>query len=102
MVYTLEQISDLIAPIAIKYDVLCIWIFGSYARGEASEESDIDIVFNYDGSNALRNRIVHNYGSVSSKMIIDIVVSEIPKMEELLLVMQRDLNVQIANLGDGL
>ena len=42
-VYTLEEIAAIIAPIAARYGVDTIYIFGSYARGEADESSDIDL-----------------------------------------------------------
>ena len=42
-VYTLEEIAAIIAPIAARYGVDRIYIFGSYARGEADESSDIDL-----------------------------------------------------------
>ena len=42
-VYTIEQIADIVAPIAEKYDVSKLYLFGSYARGEADAESDIDL-----------------------------------------------------------
>ena len=37
-------ISRFIAPIAAKYGVERIYVFGSYARGEATAESDIDLL----------------------------------------------------------
>ena len=43
MVYTVEQIKDKIVPIAKQYDLSKIYLFGSYARGEADGKSDIDI-----------------------------------------------------------
>ena len=33
-VYTVEQIADIVAPIAAKYDVSRLYLFGSYARGD--------------------------------------------------------------------
>ena len=42
-VYTVEQIADIVAPIAAKYDVSKLYLFGSYARGDADEKSDIDL-----------------------------------------------------------
>jgi predicted nucleotidyltransferase len=50
MIYTLAQIKDLIVPIAIKYNLKALWIFGSYARGEATEESDVDLLMDDSGS----------------------------------------------------
>lgn len=48
-VYTIENIKDIVAPIANKYNVQSIYLFGSYARGEANENSDLDfLVFGGD------------------------------------------------------
>ncbi len=41
---TLEKISEMVKPIALKYKVREIYIFGSYARGEATIESDLDFL----------------------------------------------------------
>jgi predicted nucleotidyltransferase len=51
MIYSLEQIRNLLVPIAIKYNLKGLWIFGSYARGEATDQSDIDIIIDYTESN---------------------------------------------------
>ena len=42
-VYTLNELHDIINPILKKYGVSRAYIFGSYARGEANENSDIDL-----------------------------------------------------------
>ena len=42
-VYTLKEIKKLIKPILNKHGISDIYIFGSYARGEANKESDVDI-----------------------------------------------------------
>lgn len=48
-VYTIKKIKDVVAPIANKYNVESIYLFGSYARGEADENSDLDfLVFGGD------------------------------------------------------
>ena len=48
-VYTIENIKDVVAPIASKYNVQSVYLFGSYARGEANESSDLDfLVFGGD------------------------------------------------------
>ena len=41
--YTVEEIRAIVTPIAQKYGVERVYLFGSYARGEASENSDIDL-----------------------------------------------------------
>ena len=43
-VYTLEEIARLIAPVAKKYNIPKVYIFGSYARGEATSDSDVDLM----------------------------------------------------------
>lgn len=50
MVYTLEQLRSLVAPVAEKYRLKAVYVFGSYARGEATEESDVDILVDREGS----------------------------------------------------
>ena len=44
MIYTVEQIRQMINPIAAAYEVSALSLFGSYARGMAKEESDIDLI----------------------------------------------------------
>jgi predicted nucleotidyltransferase len=41
-VYTLDEIKALAAPVAQKYGIAALYLFGSYARGEASAKSDMD------------------------------------------------------------
>ena len=42
--YTIEEIKEKAVPIAQKYGVKKLWLFGSYARGEADAESDVDFL----------------------------------------------------------
>lgn len=49
-VLTLDYIKQKIAPIAKKYGVDEIYVFGSYARGEATSSSDVDLLV-FGGSN---------------------------------------------------
>ena len=44
MPYTIEEIKEKVTPIAIQYGVDKVGLFGSYARGEANEGSDLDFV----------------------------------------------------------
>jgi len=43
-IYTLEQIKAILHPVFKAYDVRSALLFGSYVKGEARAESDIDIV----------------------------------------------------------
>ena len=42
-IYSVNEIRDIVNPIASRYGIERIFLFGSYARGEAKEESDIDL-----------------------------------------------------------
>ena len=41
--YTIEEIKSIVSPIARKYGVERVYLFGSYARGNASAKSDVDL-----------------------------------------------------------
>ena len=42
-VLTLKQIKERIKPIMLKHKVRDVYLFGSYSRGEANRDSDVDI-----------------------------------------------------------
>ena len=53
-VYTIEEIRAKAVPIAKKYGVKKLSLFGSYARGEADEKSDVDLIVDDGNSTKLR------------------------------------------------
>lgn len=50
MVYSVEQIARLVLPVAQKYGLKAVYLFGSYARGTATEDSDIDLLIDTSGT----------------------------------------------------
>lgn len=50
MIYTIEEIKNRVTPIADKYALKAVYVFGSYARNEATAESDVDILIDRTGS----------------------------------------------------
>ncbi|MDE5557480.1 MAG: nucleotidyltransferase domain-containing protein [Ruminococcus sp.] len=48
--YTIEEIRQKIKPVAEAHNLKAVWLIGSYARGEATENSDIDFLFDGEGS----------------------------------------------------
>jgi predicted nucleotidyltransferase len=50
MTYTIEQIRERIEPVARKYGLPAVYLFGSYAKGEATEDSDVDILVDKTGT----------------------------------------------------
>ncbi|MBE8952805.1 MAG: nucleotidyltransferase domain-containing protein [Quinella sp. 1Q7] len=51
---TIEQIRAAVTPICERYGVNKMWLFGSYARGEADEQSDVDLMVDDGNSPKLR------------------------------------------------
>ena len=43
MIYSIYEIQQRIAPVAKQYGVKAVFLFGSYARGEATKNSDVDL-----------------------------------------------------------
>ena len=60
MVYTVEQIAQRILPVAQKYGLKAVYLFGSYARGEATASSDIDVIV--VGGERFRARDIFAFG----------------------------------------
>ena len=46
-VYKIEEIAERVKPVAQRYGITKVTLFGSYARGEATEESDVDLMISY-------------------------------------------------------
>ena len=57
---TIEAIKSYITPIAKKYPIDSIILYGSYARGDASDTSDIDLIVESGGR--LHNRKIFALG----------------------------------------
>ena len=41
--YTIEELKSIVSPIAEKYQIARVYLFGSFARGDYGEQSDIDL-----------------------------------------------------------
>ncbi len=50
MIYTIDEIRRIVKPIAEKYRIPAIYLFGSYARGTANEHSDVDLLVDTAGT----------------------------------------------------
>ena len=40
----IDKIREKIKPVAQKYNLVYVWLFGSYAKGKATPVSDVDLV----------------------------------------------------------
>ena len=52
MIYDIEIIKEKVTPICEEWQIGRLLLFGSYAKGEATEKSDIDFIV-YDTNNSL-------------------------------------------------
>ena len=50
MIYSLNQIKDKIIPAAQKFELAGVFLFGSYARNEALDDSDVDLLIDRTNS----------------------------------------------------
>ena len=48
MILTTEHIKQTVADFFKKKPVKKVWLFGSYARGDADESSDVDVLVDID------------------------------------------------------
>jgi predicted nucleotidyltransferase len=46
---TIDEIKSIITPLVSPYPVSRVILFGSYARGDASECSDVDLIIDSEG-----------------------------------------------------
>jgi predicted nucleotidyltransferase len=50
MIYSINELREIIGPIAEKYKLPRVYLFGSYARGDATDDSDVDVLIVRKGS----------------------------------------------------
>ena len=76
--YTIDEIKRRVTPVAKKYNLAAVYLFGSYARGEATAESDIDLLVDLTGSSVRGLNFVGLYNEFASalEVSIDIVTTD--------------------------
>ena len=62
-VLSLDALRYLVRPIAKEYGLQSVYVFGSYARGEATSESDVDLMI--EGGNI---QTAEEYFSISKQL----------------------------------
>ena len=56
-ILTIKQIKERIRPVIQKYDITEVYLFGSYARGEANRDSDVDIYCSHGNVKSLFDEV---------------------------------------------
>ena len=49
--YTQQELIDKLTPLFARYPIKRAALFGSYARGEQNDDSDVDVILELDYSN---------------------------------------------------
>ena len=83
MIYTIDELREIITPIAQKYDIQAVYVFGSYARNEATEISDVDVLIQRSGSKIVGWMIGALYEDLSEHLgkKLDLVTTETLEQE---------------------
>lgn len=80
-IFTIKDIETMVKPIAEKYKVKEIYLFGSYARGEADENSDVDFLV-FGGNDFKRVMILALAEELRSVLKKDVDVFEINEINK--------------------
>lgn len=78
---TLNDIVDIVKPIADKYRINKVYLFGSYARKEASKESDFDFLV-YGGEHFKLTKIFAFAEEIRKALNKDVDVFEINEVNQ--------------------
>ena len=60
---TPQQIAEIARPIALRHHVNELYLFGSMARGEGHADSDIDFIYQFDGT---ANPMIDEWANLAS------------------------------------
>ncbi len=80
-VLEIENIKLIVRPIADRYEIQKVYLFGSYARKEATEESDLDFLV-YGGDNFKRTRVFSFAEELRMALNRDVDVFEIHEINQ--------------------
>ena len=50
MIYSMEEIRSRVSAVAERHGLKAVYLFGSYARGTATADSDIDLLIDISGT----------------------------------------------------
>ena len=90
---TLEQIKDTIDEVVRKYPVKKVSVFGSYARGSASDNSDIDFLIEFVSPNVSLFLISEIKSELEFKLQRDIDLIHAPIEDNSLLIIDEVIDI---------
>jgi uncharacterized protein len=90
---TLEQIKNKTEKVVSKYPVKKVSVFGSFARGGASDDSDIDFLVEFASPNVSLFLISEIKTELESKLARDVDLIHAPVEENSLLVIDEVVDI---------
>lgn len=80
--YSVEEIRRRVKPVAERYRLAAVYLFGSYARGEATAESDVDLLVDLTGSDVHGLRFVSLYQDLVDALEAEIDLVTVDSLEQ--------------------
>lgn len=93
---TIKKISEMVSEIAQEYDVKRITLFGSYADGRNTPQSDIDLIVEFNSENVSLLTIASLKYKLEELLGIDVDVIHAPLDKGAIIVPQRMVEIYAA------
>ena len=78
---TINEIKKVVAPLVKDYPIRRVILFGSYARGDATEKSDVDLIID-SGGTIDSGEFFGLIGDIVKKMPTDVDIFELDEIKK--------------------
>lgn len=93
---TIKQITEIVSEVAREYDVRKITLFGSYADGRNTSESDIDLLVEFNSENVSLLTIASLKYRLEELFGVDVDVIHAPLDKDAMIMPQRMVEIYAA------
>lgn len=93
MVVSFDKIKSVINSIADKYDVKNVSVFGSYANGTQNENSDIDLLVEFNTRAVSLFKIINMKDEIEEKLQIEVDLIHGLLKEDSIIIIDKKVNV---------
>lgn len=93
---TIEKISEIVSEIAQEYDIKRMTLFGSYADGRNTPQSDIDLLVEFNSENVSLLTIVSLKCRLEELLGVDVDIIHAPLDENAMITPQRVVEIYAA------
>lgn len=93
---TIKQISEIISKIAQEYDIKKVTLFGSYADGRNTSQSDIDLPVEFHTENVSLLKLASLQYKLEELPGIDVDVIHVPLDKDAMIIPQRMVEIYAA------